>query len=662
MGVGSVWKRLWPFGMMLALMTVGTAHADEWKVRCTELVAAGVDQAANCGREFSHRANPPGDLAASTLRVSYAVKGPPEEVVWFYLQASRIDLPSDSTAVLHVTGLRVERMRLPSQERGFAQGPASGTCQVAGLDTAAPSVRCDVRGNDPAVGAVRFAVVIDPPARGVATIFARELREARFTLAAAEQNGRLARMTSAAQPLGGGAAAETALPDEKTCAGEAQALRAEAAARQTGGADLERLAGVCLMRAAHGDPAKAEAFLTRSTEWFERAIARGDARSMAAYGQMIELMRTKGRMDAMGRHVQPSPDEAAKWQAKALELYGQAAAKGDAEGQFRMCQNMSGTVPGVSTPRDAVQALRWCQLAADQGHAIAAGTVATLYWKGIGTAPDPARAKQYFELAVQLGDSNSVVNLARAYEAGSQDTPIGPVQRDTPKALELYRKANVRHKVAELETAQRNVGAGSESTVFGLGVGYPQPVLPSCPGEMTPNGPPLCVGAGSSLARWFDQMGLDSRQFGQNGLRIQAIKVNDTNNDTSFLVRLLGISIPLDVAVDRNRVVHLVAAYTQIGAHQQILQLLTQKYGRPTRTGTVDWTDRRTGQLMRKTPTYHWDVRGLRVDYYVQDVSLIDNRSETPTGRIDVMTTQFATITAGFAAQRQATQSGKGRF
>ena len=71
---------------------------------------------------------------------------------------------------------------------------------------------------------------------------------------------------------------------------------------------------------------------------------------------------------------------------------------------------------------------------------------------------------------------------------------------------------------------------------------------------------------------------------------------------------------------------------------------------------------RRTGQLVRKTPTYHWDVRGLRVDYYVQDVSLIDNRSETPTGRIDVMTTQFATITAGFAAQRQATQPVKGRF
>lgn len=662
MRVRSVTKLLWSFGTMLALLMSGAAHADVWKVRCTEFVVSGVDHVANCGREFSHRASPPGDPAASTLRVSYELKGPPEEVVWFYLHASRIELPTDATAVLHVTGLRVERMRLTSQERGFAQGPASGTCQVAGLDTTAPSVRCDVRGNDAAVGTVRFTVVIDPPARAVATIFARELREARFTLAAAEQNGRLARMTSAAQPLGAGAGAETALPNEKTCAGEAQALRAEVAARQSGGADLERLAGVCYMRAASGDPVKAEAFLAKSTEWFERAVARGDARSMAAYGLMIELMRARSRMDAMGRHVQPSAAEASRWQAKALDLYSQAAAKGDVEGQYRLCQDASGTVAGVSTPRDAPQALRWCQLAADQGHAIAAGTLATLYWKGIGTAPDPARAKQYFELAVQLGDTNSVMNLARAYEAGSQDTPIVPVQRDIAKALELYRKANVRHKVAELETAQRNVGAGTESTVFGLGVGYPQPSLPSCPNEMAQNGPPLCVGVGSSLARWFDQMGLDSRQFAQNGLRIQAIKVNDTNNDTSFLVRLLGISIPIDVAVDRNRVVHLVAAYTQIGAHQQIVQMLTQKYGRPTRTGTVDWTDRQTGQLVRKTPTYHWDVRGLRIDYFVQDVSLIDNRSETPTGRIDVMTTQFATLTASFAAQRQAVQPGRGRF
>jgi len=122
MRVTSKRKSLWPFGLVLVLLTVGAAHADVWKVRCTELIAAGVDRVANCGPELQHRTSPPGDPAASTLRVSYELKGPPEEVVWFHLQASRIDLPTNATAVLHVTGLRVERMRLPSQERGFAQG------------------------------------------------------------------------------------------------------------------------------------------------------------------------------------------------------------------------------------------------------------------------------------------------------------------------------------------------------------------------------------------------------------------------------------------------------------------------------------------------------------------------------------------------------------
>lgn len=72
---------------------------------------------------------------------------------------------------------------------------------------------------------------------------------------------------------------------------------------------------------------------------------------------------------------------------------------------------------------------------AEQGDAAAQNYVGEIYAKGLGTAPDHAKAAGWFEKSVAQGNRRAMINLGYLYEEG-----MG-VPRDLARALNLYRQS-----------------------------------------------------------------------------------------------------------------------------------------------------------------------------------------------------------------------------
>jgi hypothetical protein len=99
---------------------------------------------------------------------------------------------------------------------------------------------------------------------------------------------------------------------------------------------------------------------------------------------------------------------------------------------------------------------------------------------------------------------------------------------------------------------------------------------------------------------------------------------------------------------------------TKVTAREQVTQVLTKKYGKPTRISWTEWKNTQTGDVVRRTQNMHWQLKGLRVDYYSQIAGALTN-SQIPMGRVDVYTPQFQAMLA--ASQRNtAATSQKGKF
>ena len=91
----------------------------------------------------------------------------------------------------------------------------------------------------------------------------------------------------------------------------------------------------------------------------------------------------------------------------------------------------------VSSDRaDYQTALKVWQGQAEAGDAEAQNYVGEIYLKGLGTAPDYARAAQWFEKASAQGSRKARINLGYLYEQGLGVPP------DTARALNLYREAS----------------------------------------------------------------------------------------------------------------------------------------------------------------------------------------------------------------------------
>lgn len=119
-------------------------------------------------------------------------------------------------------------------------------------------------------------------------------------------------------------------------------------------------------------------------------------------------------------------------------------------------------------PRDSRFAMRYLELAAGSGHPGAAHYLARLYRNGdrkkLGLEPNARKADFFLRAAADSGHAEAIFELADAYFHGQEgEGNTGSVEKDYPRALELYEKA------ASLGHVRAMVSAGA-MYYHGLGV------------------------------------------------------------------------------------------------------------------------------------------------------------------------------------------------
>lgn len=128
--------------------------------------------------------------------------------------------------------------------------------------------------------------------------------------------------------------------------------------------------------------------------------------------------------------------------AKAAELWGPAAEKGDPAAQYYLGSLLA---EGKGLAHDDAAAFRWFLRAANQGHAGAQYNVGASYAAGTGVAKSYADAAKWFRRAADQGMVFAQVNLGLLYAAGNG------VPQDNIEALKW------------LELAFRKLPAGGEA-------------------------------------------------------------------------------------------------------------------------------------------------------------------------------------------------------
>lgn len=128
--------------------------------------------------------------------------------------------------------------------------------------------------------------------------------------------------------------------------------------------------------------------------------------------------------------------------AQREHLHGQAS-RGDPESQFQL-----GSFYFAATPRDLKQAERWWKQAANQGHAMAAVSLAFLYTGRTDPAYDnPQAMLKYLNQSAAGGNPMAQHILGTLYLKGEQGVP-----RDPPQARRLFQSACNQHYAASCKT------------------------------------------------------------------------------------------------------------------------------------------------------------------------------------------------------------------
>ena len=109
-----------------------------------------------------------------------------------------------------------------------------------------------------------------------------------------------------------------------------------------------------------------------------------------------------------GKGVAEDAVEAVRW-------YRLAAEQGHAGAQFFLGQMYNS---GKGVAEDAVEAVRWYRLAAEQGLAAAQGNLGLMYDSGKGVAEDAVEAVRWYRLAAEQGHAGAQFLLGRMYDNG----------------------------------------------------------------------------------------------------------------------------------------------------------------------------------------------------------------------------------------------------
>ena len=84
---------------------------------------------------------------------------------------------------------------------------------------------------------------------------------------------------------------------------------------------------------------------------------------------------------------------------------------------------------GEGVTQDIAEAIRYYNLAADQGHAGAQSNLGVVYANGIGVAQDYAAAVKFFKLAAAQGHTDAQSNLGLMYASGEGPRNAGSKAR-----------------------------------------------------------------------------------------------------------------------------------------------------------------------------------------------------------------------------------------
>ena len=137
----------------------------------------------------------------------------------------------------------------------------------------------------------------------------------------------------------------------------------------------------------------------------------------------------------------------------------------------------------------------------------------------------------------------------------------------------------------------------------------------------------------------------DAEMYHQLGVVPMDIKINPSVFDTSFLFALpiLGTVNSLEAQVAAGKelaVLKKIKIRTSLLASQKVMDILINKFGKPTNQGCTEWLDQQNGNVVDKTQTANWKLPEITVNFQAEAPSSLTN-GRGKMGLIEIYATDF---------------------
>lgn len=139
-------------------------------------------------------------------------------------------------------------------------------------------------------------------------------------------------------------------------------------------------------------------------KWFEAAIREGNSGALLALGSLYELGKGVPRDQERAEEMYSKAVSRGHFVVNLLVKQRIAAAKGDADGEFRLGSSWFGAMGLVE---DIDEALRLINRAADKFHATAISTLGFMYKEGWKVPQDYIAAHKWYNIGASLGDDKA---------------------------------------------------------------------------------------------------------------------------------------------------------------------------------------------------------------------------------------------------------------
>ena len=135
---------------------------------------------------------------------------------------------------------------------------------------------------------------------------------------------------------------------------------------------------------------------------------------------------------------------------------------------------------GLGTPKNTVEAKKWCQASAEKGHKEAAYNLGLMYFNGEGTGQNYVQARYWFELAAKKGHKDAEYNLLKIYSANrAAETKIANQELLEKSAIQARLDAQKIANKPQLSTPA--IPAASPAPIAPISRAAPTQPLPAFP-------------------------------------------------------------------------------------------------------------------------------------------------------------------------------------